>query len=88
MCMHAQTLSVCGTSGTVYGWQEDTCLGYRRLGAFCGVIGGQEAVVCAKGSWGQIVTLYLLHDLQVVGTNHSSHLKNQREICPATIRDL
>ena len=33
----------------------------------------------AKGSEGLSMTWYLLCDLQVVGTNQSSHLRNQRE---------
>ena len=31
---------------------------------------------------------YFLHDLQAVGTNHSSHLRNQRGAWPATTRGL
>ena len=36
----------------------------------------------AKGSQGLSTTRCFLHNLQVVGTHHSSHLRNQREDCP------
>ena len=49
------------------GWLEATCLGYGR----------PVPLVRDKGSGGLSATQCLLGDLQVVGTNHSSHLRNQ-----------
>ena len=37
-----------------------------------------QAPLGAKGSWGLSATRCLLHNLQMVGTDHSSHLRNQR----------
>ena len=42
-------------------------------------MGGWAPLVWAKGCWGLSTMWCLLHDLQMVGTNHSSHLRNQRE---------
>ena len=49
---------------------------------------GQAPLVWGKGSGGLNVMQCLLHDLQAVGTNHSSHLRNQRKAWPATTRGL
>ena len=40
--------------------------------------GDRAPLVWAKGSGGLSMTWHLLHDLQVVGANHSSRLRNQR----------
>ena len=42
-------------------------------------MGGQAPFVWTKGSRELGATWRLLHNLQVVGTNHSSHFRNQRE---------
>ena len=42
---------------------------------------GQAPLVWAKGIRGLSATLCLLHDLQVAGTDHSSHLRGQIEVC-------
>ena len=51
-------------------------------------MGDQAPLVWTKDRVGLSITQCLLHDLQVVGTNHSSHLRNQREVRPTTTRDL
>ena len=40
---------------------------------------GWVPLVWAKGSGGLSTMQHLMHDLQVAGTNHRSHLKNKRE---------
>ena len=45
--------------------------------------GDRVPFVWAKGSRGLSVMQHLLHDLQVVGTNHNSHLRHQRWTWPA-----
>ena len=49
---------------------------------------GQVPLVWAKGSGGLSMMWCLLCDLQVTGTNHSSHPRNEREAWPATTRGL
>ena len=51
-------------------------------------MGGWAPLVWAKGSRGLSTTWCLLHDLQVSGTNHRSHLRNHREAWPANSRGL
>ena len=50
--------------------------------------GGQAPLVWGKGSGGLNVTWHLLCDLQAAGTNHSCHLRSQREAWPITARGL
>ena len=50
--------------------------------------GGWAPLVWAKGRRGLGTTRYLLRDLQVAGTNHSSHLRNQGEVWTVTTRGL
>ena len=59
-----------------------TCSIYGRLGTLRGL-----RAVCV---WGGALsaTQCILHDLQAVETNHSSHFRNQREAWPATTRSL
>ena len=47
-------------------------------------MGGWAPLVWAKGKGRLSVAWSLLPALQVVGTNHSSHFRNQREVWPAT----
>ena len=49
---------------------------------------GQTPFVWAKGIGGLGTTRHFLHYLQEVGTNHSSHLRNQREAWSATTSGL
>ena len=51
-------------------------------------IGDHTLLVWAKGSGELSVMMCLLSDLLAVGTKHSSHLRNQREIWPATTRGI
>ena len=51
-------------------------------------MGGQARLVWGKGSRRLSATRCLLRDLQTMGTNHSSHLRNQRGAGPATTRGL
>ena len=50
--------------------------------------GDWAPLVWAKGSRGLSMMQHILHDLQMAGTKHSSHLKNQREVYPASPRGL
>ena len=51
-------------------------------------MGGQAPLVWAKDSGGLSARQHLLHDLQAVGANHSSHLRHQRWAWPVTTRGL
>ena len=46
--------------------------------SFVWSMGGWTALVWLKGSGGLSTMQHLLCDLQAVGTNHSSHLRNKR----------
>ena len=48
--------------------------------------GGWAPLVWAKGSRRLSETLCLLHDSQAAETNHSSHLRHHRWLCPTTTR--
>ena len=50
--------------------------------------GGQAPLVWAKVSRGLSMMALLLCDLQVVETNHSSHLRNQKGAWPGITRGL
>ena len=51
-------------------------------------MGGRAPLEWAKGIGGLSAMWCLLHDLQTVGTNDSSHLRNQRGAWPTTTRGL
>lgn len=50
---------------------------------------GDWAPLCGlKAAGGLSATQHLLWDLQVAGTSHSSHLRNQRGVWPVTTMGL
>ena len=51
-------------------------------------MGSLAPLVWAEGNRELSAMQCLLCDLQVGGTNHSSHLRNQREVWPSTTRGL
>ena len=76
--MYAWALRGWGTSGTGYEWQ-------RPLAQATGdqtivwATGGWAPLTRAIGSGGLSLMWCPLGDLQMAGTNHSNHLRNQRE---------
>ena len=51
-------------------------------------MGDWAPLMWAKGSWELSEMWCILLDLWVLGTNHSNHLRNQRELWPATTTGL
>ena len=85
---HAQALRGQEASFTGYGWQRPLVWDTGDQASLLWAMGGQAPLVWAKGSRGLSTMWHLLCELQVEGTNHSSHLRNQREVWPATTRGL
>ena len=86
--VHAWILRGWGTSGTGYRWQGSLAQAVGDLAPLIQDSGGQASLVCAKGSGRLSATQHLLCDLQEAGTNHSSHLRQQRWVWPSTTRGL
>ena len=86
--MHVQALRGQGASGEAKGGKRALAWAAGDLAPLLWGMGGWVPLMWAKGSWGVSVTWCLLCDLQVVGINHSSHLRNWRGAWPATTRGL